>query len=279
MNRVLLTVDLSNVVYKSCHVHQLLHHQGTDTGGLYGFLTSVATAIKKVGATDVVVCWDAPPYQRSIQYPQYKTLRATTQDPELKERVLVAKHQILELVNLLGLPSWKVPGFEADDLTASVVRRQGWRFSRVVAQSNDQDLAQLLDHPNFRIYKDSKAPLFTADALMKELGVTPAEYVRALALSGTHNEVEGLAGIGPKKSAAIVRDPVKWRNALGQHGDMVTRNLSLITLPHPKFPARDFPLPTADRRTFNLRALYRFAGRFGIDVTPTVANSFEQVLS
>lgn len=277
--RVLLAVDLSNQIYRAAAAHSKLSSGETFTGGLYGFLVSVASAITRTGATDIVLCRDVKPYVRSDLYPDYKALRKTTQDPELRRLYQESAELVEELVARMGIPVLARPGFESDDLMGAITRRYGWRFDLIVAMSNDEDLFQLTDHPRFRIWRDAKRGLMGAEFLAKQFNLKPADYIKALALSGTHNEVEGIPGIGPVKSAAIVNDPIKWRRYLSSHGDLIARNLALIKLPHPDLERNErVVLPSVERGSFSLRDLYRFAGVYEIDVTPMIANAFEQVL-
>ena len=276
--RILLAVDLSNLLYKSCHVHSGLTSGDVFTGGLYGFMLGVAVAIRKVQATDLVVCRDIKPYQRSLDYPAYKLIRKTAQDPEIKELYSASEPLVLEFIRGAGIPLWGVPGFESHDLIGYAVRHYGWRFARIVAMSSDEDLHMLLDHPHFAIYKGAKGEIITAtpEGHVTTNGVTAAEYRLALALSGTHNEVEGIAGIGDVKAAKIVKDPVKWRAYSGDHAEMIARNLSLITLPHAKLGRQTLP---TRRGCFTGRSLHRLVGHLDIDITPIMAESFEQVLN
>ena len=277
--RRLLAVDLSNQLYRASAAHSRLTSGDTFTGGLYGLLVSVASAITRVGATDIVFCRDSKPYVRSLAYPQYKAFRKTTQDPELKRLFNESEDLVNEMIARFGIPAWHLPGFESDDLIGHAVRMNGWRYEIIVAMSNDADLFQLCDHPRFKIWKDAKQGLLGAEYLAKKFNLTPAEYVKALALSGTHNEIEGLPGIAEVRSAQIVNDPAKWRSYFNKHREMIERNISLIQLPHPDL-TRGGPvnIPTVERGVFSLRSLYRFAGVYEIDITPMIANAFEQVL-
>lgn len=282
--RVLLAVDLSNQVYRAAAAHQTLTSRDTFTGGLYGFLVSVCSAVLKVGATELVLCRDLKPYVRSQLYPDYKALRQETRDPELKALADTSMQQVLDLAAALGIPVWGVPGFESDDLIGHAVRRYGWRYQMVVAMSNDADLMQLFAHPRFALLRGGKegglqralpTGRFVVDG---KVTATPEEYVHMLCLMGTHNEVAGLPNVGPVRAAAMVQDPVKWRRAQAEHAELLARNRQLIALPHAQLEqAGRVALPRATR-PFTPRDLYRFAARYDIDVTPRMTEAFEQVL-
>lgn len=274
--RVLLTIDLSWAIYRAAAAHpQLSSTDGTFTGGVYGFIQSLQKAIRETGATHVVACTDSKPYRRSVQYPEYKQLRKSAADPELKRMYDESEPLVRALLVMVGVPVCGVPGFEADDIAAHLHRRNRSRFQKLFANANDSDLYQLLEIDHFACYKESIQTIVTAATLKKKMGLTPAEFMLASALQGTHNDIEGIPGVGPIKSKNAVLDPSEMRKYRESHGHIIDRNLSLITLPHPEFPA-GLGLPQRTGR-FNQRTLYRWLARLDIDTQLPMVNAFEQI--
>lgn len=273
--RVLLAVDLSNQAYKAAASHPLLSSGDTFTGGLYGFLGAMQKAIAAVDATDIVICEDRKPYVRSDLYPQYKELRKTTRDPELYEKAQATIALIKKLLAVTGWPLWALRGFESDDLISHAAIKYRNRYKHVIAMSNDSDLYQLFKYPGFAIWKGKKG-LYTRPEYEREFAGLPLEHLpTALALMGTHNEVEGVRGIGIVTAVSIVSHPFKLRQALDQHADIVARNLELIHLPHKDFP-RELSIPAYSRQ-FVERELLRFCGRYDINVTRDMCIAFERI--
>lgn len=280
--RRLLAVDLSNQVYRAVATHGDLTCEGTFTGGLYGFMASVSAAVLATGATDIVICEDRKPYIRSRTYPEYKKISRKPPDPEVVEAVRLSKDLVLEMAKALGLPTWGLEGFECDDLIAYAATHYRHRFEVVVAMSNDADLGQLFKWPSFRLYKkgpglkDKPEILDRAAWARRNDGMTPDEYVLSLALQGTHNDVEGIPKVGPKTALKALRDPALMRAYRQSHGELIERNLGLISLPHPSLP-RDVELPTcAEVRDF--RALYKYAARYDITVTRNMEDAYTQLM-
>lgn len=279
MKRRLLAVDLSNQIYRAAHAHNQLSFDGVFTGGLYGFMQSVSKAIEVSGATDLLVCMDMKPYKRSLAYPTYKLLRKTAVDPEMKEMYNDSLPLILDLLDVIGVPTWGIPGFECDDLIACVTRRLRHRFEIICAMSGDSDLFQLFDVPGFRMYKDAKQPLVDA----KKFGqlhnwITTEEFILASAMAGTHNEIEGVKGVGLITAIKILKDPVKLRAFRHTHEELIERNLGLIRLPHIELPHEPIPLIRERGRIDHTRALYKFCGRYNIQTMPWVTRAFDSVL-
>lgn len=270
-------MDFSYQCYRAAASHPTLTRarDETFTGGLYGFLQSFGKAVRETKATDVVVCLDSKPYHRSREYPAYKQLRKANADNDLLELKQATEPLVRELLELMGVPIWAVPGFESDDLVAVAVEHHRSRFVRIFAQSNDSDLYQLLQRPGFAVYRDDIRSAVDRAALLKSTGLTPAEFMLASAHQGTHNDIEGIKGVGEKTAAKIVKDPALLRRYRDSHGEVIDRNLRLIKLPHPDFP-RSERMP-ARREAASSRDLYRWLAQYDIDCTLSMVNAFEQI--
>lgn len=272
---VLLLVDLSYQTYRAAAAHPLLRSlTGDYTGGLYGFFVTVSSIAARVGATKVVVCADAPPYVRSKVYPEYKQLRASTSDPELRERVAISKVQIAEVLQGTPIPVVSVPGFEADDVIAHFVRLYRRRYEHIYAASNDSDLYQLLVHSNFSVYRKSLDDTMTATRLLSETKLTPKQFALASAIMGTHNEVAGVHGVGIVKARDMVLDPAKLRKIMSTHREMIERNQELIALPHRDFP-RELRAPAGPAT--DVRGFYRALAKYDVNATHNMVWMLENI--
>jgi 5'-3' exonuclease len=276
MPRVLLCIDMSYQVYRAAAAHPNLESRGVFTGGLYGFLATFGKMVRETRATHVAFCQDVKPYRRSLEYPEYKQLRKKAADNALLEMYKESMALVLDVLDVLGIELWGIPGFESDDLIAHCARKYRHRFDAIYAGSNDSDLFQWLWVPNFAIYSDSIKTVMTGERLLKEHGLTPDQYMLMTAITGTHNDIAGIYGIGPDKAKKAMADPVRMR-ALREKDNaaaIIDRNLGLIRLPHPEFPA-DAALPDNHAR-FNPRTLYRALSMYDIDSMPGVEQAFEQ---
>lgn len=274
-SRTLLAVDLSYQAYRAASTRSnLTNAEGVFTGGLYGFLVSLAAVIRDTEATHVVICRDMRPYRRSLEYPEYKMLRKKTQDHDLKKLADLSMDQILEVCRVIGLPIVGVDGFESDDIIAHFVHTQRGRFNTIYAASNDSDLFQLFWCQWFKVYRKDKTDIMDYWKLAEVTGLTPDQFMLSSALRGTHNDIAGIAGVGEKTALKAVKDPQLMRMYRERHANLIDRNLRLIRLPHADFP-RAVGLPP--RGKFDNRSLYRFCARYDIEVTNNMLNSFEAV--
>ncbi len=276
--RILLAVDLSYQTYRAAAAHPNLSSRRIFTGGLYGFFMTLAKTIRETRATDLVICRDVRPYKRSETYPEYKMLRKKAADDELLYLFKESLELVMDALEACGIPMWGIEGFESDDLIGHLVMKYRHRFAMIYAASNDSDLYQLLWAHNFAIYRKSIADIMTGKKLAAERFLTPEEFMLATALTGTHNDIEGIRGVGPVTAHSVVRTreskPAQWRGFRERHGALIDRNLALIKLPHPDFP-HEATMPRAER--IDIRALYKVLGRYDIDVTGAVERAVEQI--
>lgn len=276
MSKVLVAIDLSYQTYRAASAHGKLRSLEDEfTGGLYGFAMTVARILNVTQATHAVVCEDVKPYRRSDFYPEYKQLRASTADPDLKEKYLISVQQVKEMCSVIGIPIISVPGFESDDIIGHLALTQRHRFDHIYAASNDSDLFTLLDLRSFKVYRKDESDIMDRERLWKETGLRPEEFATALALMGTHNDVEGIKGVGPKTAYKAVKDPQLMRTYQDRHAKLIERNLRLIKLPYEGFPDHlQLPPPT---NSFHARTLYRWFARYDINATASMLDAFERV--
>lgn len=274
-HEVLLCVDMSYQVYRAAAAHPMLTSRRVFTGGLYGFFTTFAKMVRETKATHVAFCLDTKPYRRSEVYPDYKQLRKKNADETLMAMYKQSMSLVLDTLDACSYPTWGLQGFEFDDLAGHCVMKYRHRFDRIYAGSNDSDLFQLLWCDNFAIYRKSITDVATGDWLAKTMKITPAQHMLMTALMGTHNDIEGIKGVGEGTALKAVRDdPALLRKLRDGHAAVIDRNLSLIKLPHPDFP-RSAALPSPG--SFNPRTLYKSLGRYDVDVTASMERAFTQI--
>lgn len=275
--RVLLVVDFKNVVYRSVSMHDALSHARVFTGGLYGFIASVLRAVRDVGATRIVVATDTPPYVRTAQFAGYKGDRKQrpADDPMLLKGAQSMK-LIRGLLTLLNVPLWASAGFEYDDLCAHAVRTLSPRFDRIVAMTNDSDLFQLFDVGNFSVHRGASIGVYGRKHFIAEYGqISSAQWVDVLAMTGTHNAVPGIAGIGPKTALRALHDPVLLRGIMSKHAGLIERNRALITLPHAALPQD--PGHRVARHSIDLHRFDSFCAPYAIRPTARMLETLDDL--
>src|SRR4029077_19658970 len=101
------------------------------------------------------------------------------------------------------------PGYEADDIIATVVEQAGRRGDEVVIVTGDRDTYQLVADPLIKVLYNRRGVsdyAFYDEAGIKErTGVDPAHYVEYAALRGDPSDnLPGVPGVGEKTAAKLI---------------------------------------------------------------------------
>ncbi len=178
------------------------------TFGFLGMLLKLLRGQGKIGgppafvAVALDVSSDTGTFRSQID-PNYKKNR-----PPPPEDLFVQVDRCLAILKEIGIPMLGMEGFEADDVIATVVKRLDRDYPNLAIRivSKDKDLKQLLSDrvELFDIHNDEA---ITAQTLMAELGITPAQVKDLLVLMGDNaDNVPGVVGVGEKTAALLVRE-------------------------------------------------------------------------
>ncbi|MBA1394963.1 DNA polymerase I, partial [Lactobacillus sp. XV13L] len=135
----------------------------------------------------------------------YKGGRQKT-PPELSEQL----PYIQELLHDLGISTYELDNYEADDIIGTFARLGEERGFTVTVVTGDKDLTQLAsDKTTVMVTKSGVMNLENyTPAHMKELyGVTPTEFIDMKALMGDNSDnYPGVTKVGPKTAAQLIQE-------------------------------------------------------------------------
>lgn len=123
---------------------------------------------------------------------------------ETPEDLGVQIDRIVSILEALGMPILRVPGFEADDIIATVARQvsDDWQ---VFIVSRDKDLDQLLA-PRVSLFDPLRDEVVTHEQLLGLKGWSPQQAIDAQTLIGDAvDNIRGAAGVGPKTAAKLLQ--------------------------------------------------------------------------
>ena len=135
-------VDGSHAIFRAYHaMPHLSSRQGVPSNAVYGFTTMLLRAIREGSPTHFAVAFDEEAKaKRSEIFKEYKATRGAPPDDLMPQFPLVRR-----VLEVMRIPAIGFPGYEADDVIATLARRaraQGWE---VVIVTGDKDLMQLVD--------------------------------------------------------------------------------------------------------------------------------------
>lgn len=221
---------------------------------------------------------DAGMSAREVTYAAYKATRIALAPAE-KADFDRGVERVTALLAAQNIPLLKLPGYEADDVIASLAREANTHDVDVVIVSPDKDLLQLV-RPGVSILNPYHGkPGATTEKWYDEtnaterLGVPPSQVADFLALVGdTSDNVPGVKGIGEKGALELLArwgsldemfahideiTPPRARNALQQHADDARLSRELVTVQQNLPVTLDLPsLAVSEPNIQALRALY-----------------------
>lgn len=281
----LLLIDYQNLYYRSAFSHKGLSHKGKSTAGLFGFIQGLSNLVGKIQPTRVVVCKDVKPYQRQLDFAQYKAGRLQEEDPKRLEEIRQNTKAIDDYLRLIRCDLIAKKGFEADDTVALLSQRHQHDYDEIVISSNDSDLYQLLDQQNLSLYLDSKKGFYDRRKFFLDFPefTSCAQWVETAAIHGGHNGAKGIHGIGIKTAVKIVTNRAarqQHEEVLQQHKRQIRLNMHLCKLPYPPLVDQYQQIMMRARGSFDRyveRDVIRFLSRFGITFTAYMAQSAKTI--
>lgn len=199
----LYLVDVSSLFFRAFFaVRPLTSPSGMPTNAIYGFLSMLMKLLKEEKPEYLVFCYDRkePSFRKGI-YPEYKAHRS-----EMPEDLVPQIPYIKKLADLMGIPSYEVPQYEADDIIGTMTRIGRENQMEVYIVSGDKDFAQLLA-PFVYMYDTMKGEKIDTSGAIAKWGVPPEQFIDYLALVGdTSDNIPGVAGIGPKGAQKLLSD-------------------------------------------------------------------------
>ncbi len=173
---------------------------GTPINAVFGLGMTLQKFLRDHKPVHLACCLDAGAHTfRNEMYPLYKANRGAAPAD------LVPQFDLCRaLVAALGIPVAMCPGYEADDIIATLTDRLRAESLDVVIVSGDKDLAQLVG-PGVRIYNLARDEWWDETNVHERLGVPAIQVRDLLALTGdTSDNIPGVRGIGPKAAIALL---------------------------------------------------------------------------
>ena len=197
----LFIVDALNFLFRAFHaLPPLTTTKGLQTGAIYGLCQMILRIEREERPTHLCVVYDAPGDNfRNEIFPAYKAHRPPM-PPELAAQLALTR----QVIDAFGLTQLEVPGFEADDIIATLAKVATAAGMQVVICSSDKDLMQLCDG-DVSVLDTMKNRRLGVAEVREKFGVPPELVGDVLALMGDSiDNVPGVAGIGPKTAAELI---------------------------------------------------------------------------
>ncbi|MDE0676128.1 MAG: DNA polymerase I [Acidimicrobiaceae bacterium] len=243
----LLLLDGNSLTYRAFFAvpEDMATRSGQPTGAVFGFTSMLINLVRDHHPDAIAVCFDRrEPTFRHTAAPEYKAHRDET-PPTLIDQLGLVR----QVLDSLSIPAIDCAGFEADDLLATLAVEAEQRGDDVLIVSGDRDVYQLVHDPKIQVLYNRRGvtdyALYDEAGIAERTGVTPDLYVQYAALRGDPSDnLPGVPGVGEKTAAkllnkygsveallaAAAEQTPKLAENLAAHGEVVRRNVDLMTL-------------------------------------------------
>ena len=240
--KTVLAIDTLSRVYQLFHaLPEMTAPDGTPVSVVFGLTRDLLDIVEKRKPDYLLCAMDPPgPTFRHEQFADYKANRAEMPADLVPQIPLVRR-----LLEVFGIPCLEVPGYEADDVLATLAARTVAAGGDCTIATSDKDARQLLGPHVTLLNLRTNQPLGVAE-LEAEWGIRPDQVVDFLSLVGDAvDNVPGVPGIGPKIASELLQahgsldavlanvDAVsgaKRKENLRTHGDTARAGRELIRL-------------------------------------------------
>jgi DNA polymerase-1 len=175
---------------------------GIPTNATFGFVRMLQRMISETAPDYLAVAFDSQePTFRHERYAAYKAQR-----PPMPDDLVAQLPWIKQYVQALNIACLEYPGFEADDVIATLACRAAEAGVNTLIATADKDLCQLVNE-RIAILSVSLRGSNVVDSqgVVRKFGVRPGQIVDYLVLVGdSADNLPGVQGIGPKTAEALL---------------------------------------------------------------------------
>lgn len=232
-------IDGTAQIYRSYYaIKGLSTSKGFPTNAIYGFVNILNKILKDLNPSYICVVFDSP--KPTFRHEVFKEYKATRTKPP--EDMIMQITKIKEIITAMGIKILEIPGFEADDIIATLIEKFS-SYCPFIIVSSDKDIMQLIND-NVKLFDVRTNEYIDSRKVVEKFGIEPSLIGDYLAITGdVVDNIKGISGIGPKKAAEIlqcgplyklIKEPEKipqqYRQLIMDNIDLLKNNLQLIKL-------------------------------------------------
>jgi len=220
----LYLIDGSALAYRSYFAfisNPLTTSDGRNVSAIYGFANSLLKILRDEKPEHIAVVFDTPEKTfRHEKFPEYKATREKMPD-EMANQLSDLK----KLTEYMDIPVLEYPGYEADDVMATLAEIAKKEDVTTYLVTGDKDFSQLVNE-NVYVYnvfsKGSDAEIWDREKVVEKFGVPPEKIIDLLGLMGDSSDnVPGVPGVGKKTAQKLLQQFESLEDAL-EHADDIS---------------------------------------------------------
>jgi DNA polymerase-1 len=214
----LFLLDGNNIAYRAFFAlpQEIATSGGFPTNALYGFCLMIIKILAEYCPEAVVVAWDSR--EKTFRHEEFEDYKA--QRKPMPDLLSEQWPYFAELCSAFGFVNLAVPGYEADDILATLARQAEARGREAVIVTGDRDAMQLASE-HVSVMSNTKGmtevKVYDPAAVEERFGVPPRLIPDLIGLKGDSSDnIPGIPGIGEKTAAELLARFGTLEEALGR---------------------------------------------------------------
>lgn len=210
-NKKLLLIDGNSVAFRAFYalykqVDRFVNREGLHTSAIYAFKNMLDVVMEREKPDNVLVAFDAGKTTfRTAMFDDYKGQRSKT-PIELLEQLPYLR----EMLDHLGLKSYSLVNYEADDIIGTLAKEGEEAGFNVVVLTGDRDLTQLATEKvrvDVTVRGVNEIEHYTPEFVEEKMGVTPRQIIDIKALTGdTSDNYPGVTKVGKVTAGKLIKE-------------------------------------------------------------------------
>jgi DNA polymerase-1 len=201
-------IDAMALAYKAYFAfinRPLVTSKGEPTSAVFGFLSQLIKILGDNRPDYVAVAFDSKEKTfRHDKFKNYKSSRAA-----MPEDMIPQIDRIKQIIQVLNIPIYILPKYEADDIIGTAVREAAGKGLESFVFTPDKDFNQLVSD-KVKVVRPGKTAdeivVFDVKKVKDEFGFEPKQMIDYLALIGdSSDDIPGVPGIGPKTAIPLIQ--------------------------------------------------------------------------
>ena len=218
----LFLLDGNNVAYRAYFAlpEGIATSSGFPTNALYGFCAMIIKILSEYHPSAVIVACDSR--EKTFRHEEFEEYKA--QRKPMPELLSEQWPYFTEITEAFGFVNLAVPGFEADDILATLARQAEAQGREAMIVTGDRDALQLVGG-HVRVMANTRGVtdvrIYDSAGVEERFGVPPRLIPDLIGLKGdTSDNIPGIPGIGEKTAAQLLSEFGSLEEVLAHAGEV-----------------------------------------------------------
>ena len=196
----------------------LVTKDGRHTSAIFGFMNSLFKLIRKEKPDYLAVVLDCK--EKTFRHKLYTEYKATRE--KMPDELVEQLEPLFQVISHTRIPMLKKPGFEADDIMGTLVKKAENAGMHTYLVTGDKDMMQLVSDSTFMYTPGNSfkpTTIYTKEKVKEKWGVGPESIIDMLALVvDSSDNIPGIDGVGPKTARKLL-DKYKTIETIMDHAE------------------------------------------------------------